>query len=148
MTSLIFRTLDQHVVHGLADHLAVDDGTSTRTYAQLLAETAAFAGGLAQVGVREGSLVDLQVHGLDEIIAVLACARLGAIPSAKGKFRIDGEPPVVHTGEHDYPWATVLSSGKTDPAPAPDEDPHGYAELMRDEYEDIFSTLTSGETIS
>lgn len=148
MTSLIFRALDHHVIHGRADHLAIDDGTESVTYAQLLAQTAAFAGGLAQVGVREGTHLSLRLRGLHEIVAVLASARLGAIPDAHAEFRIAGDPPVVHTGEHEYPWATVLSAGKTDPAPAPEDDPEGYAELLGNDYEDIFATLVSGAAIS
>ncbi len=117
MSGLVFRSLDHHVIHGAADHLAIDDGTTQLTYAQLLALSAAFAGGLAQVGVCEGTPIDLQLDGIDEVTAVLACARLGAFPEAGATFRIDGTPRVVHTGEHDYPWATVLSAGKTDPTP-------------------------------
>ena len=153
MSSLIFRALDQHVVAGNADKPAIDDGTVSMTYAQLLAQTAALAGGLAQVGVEEGTHVAVDVHGVAEVGAVLALARLGAIPEAvmpdsKGRFRIAGDPPVVHTGEHEYTWATVLSAGKTDPMAAPDRDDRGYAELMMDMYEDIFATLTAGNTIT
>ncbi|MDQ3155857.1 MAG: AMP-binding protein [Actinomycetota bacterium] len=148
MSSLIFRALDQQVIAGHADKPAIDDGTVSLTYAQLLAQTAALAGGLAQVGVEDGTHVAIDVHGAAEVGAVLACARLGAIPDAKAKFRIAGDPPVVHTGEHEYTWATVISAGKTDPMPSPDRDGKGYAELMMDEYEGIFATLTAGNTIT
>lgn len=148
MSSLIFRALDQQVIAGNADALAIDDGILSMTYAQLLGQTAALAGGLVQVGVGEGTHVALALRGGAEVSAVLALARIGAIPDAKADFRIAGDPPVVHTGEHDYTWATVLSAGKTDPIPAPDGDAKGYAEMMRDEYEDIFATLTAGGTIT
>ena len=146
MTSLVFRALDHHVVHGAADRLAVDAGPAQLTYAQLLAQTAAFAGGLVQVGVREGTPVAILIDGIDEIVAVLACARIGAIPSEEADFRIDGSPAVVHTSEHDYPWATVLSAGKTDPIPSPEADPDGYVELLAGSYEDLFAALLEGET--
>lgn len=148
MTSLIFFTLDRHIIDGRADRVAIDDGIVKLTYAELLAHTAALAGGLAHVGVREGSTVLLDVQGTALVEAILALARLGAIPHAKAKFRIVGDPPVVHTGEHDYPWATILSAGKTDPMPAPDRDAEGYAELMLEKYKEIFATLTAGNTIS
>ncbi|MEO6473106.1 MAG: AMP-binding protein [Aeromicrobium sp.] len=149
MTSLVFRALDHHVVHGMADHLAFDDETVTLTYAQLLAQVAAFAGGLAQVGVEEGSHVALDLRGSYEVVAVLACARLGAIPDAEATtLRIEGDPPVVHSGDHDYPWSTVLSAGKTDPAPSPEQDELGYEALMVDQFEDIFAALTAGEAIT
>ena len=148
MSSLIFRALDQQVVAGHAEKPAIDDGAASLTYAQLLAQTAALAGGLAQAGVEEGTRVRLDVSGAAEVGAVLALARLGAIPDARARFRIAGDPPVVHTGEHEYTWATVLSAGKTDPMPAPDRDDDGYAELMMDKYEDIFATLTAGNAIT
>ena len=154
MTSLIFFTLDRHIIDGHADHLAIDDGTVMLTYAELLAHTAALAGGLAHVGVREGSTVLLDVQGAALVSAVLALARLGAIPDSAALTRIGmglrivGDPPVVHTGEHDYPWATILSAGKTDPLPAPDRDEPGYDELMLEKYREIFTTLGAGKTLS
>lgn len=148
MTSLIFRALDQQVVTGQADVLAIDDGTVSITYAQLLAQTAALAGGLAKIGVEQGTRVSLDLSGADEVGAVLALARLGAIPDGGAGFRIDGDPPIVRTGEHDYTWATVLSAGKTDPMHAPDRDDKGYEKLMTDNYEDIFAMLTAGGTIT
>lgn len=151
MTSLVFRALDRHIVDGRADHLAIDDGTVKLTYAELLAHTAALAGGLAHVGVREGSTVLLDVQGSALVEVALALARLGAIPDTArpgvgAGFRIAGDPPVVHTGEHDYPWATILSAGKSDPMPAPDRDEPGYEQLMREKYQDIFATLIGGNT--
>ena len=153
MTSLIFLTLDQHIIDGRADHVAIDDGTVKLTYAELLAHTAALAGGLAHVGVREGSTVLLDVQGAALVAAVLALARLGAIPATAlpdlgAGFRIAGDPPVVHTAEHDYPWATILSAGKTDPLSAPDRDEPGYEQLMLEKYQGIFATLTAGKTIT
>lgn len=148
MTSLIFRALDRHVIEGRADMPAIDDGTVSMTYAQLLAQTAALAGGLAHLGVEEGTRVALDVEGAAEIGLVLACSRLGAIPEATAQFRIAGDPPIVHTGEHDYTWATVLSAGKTDPMPAPDRDEPEYGQLMMERFERIFATLIAGKTLN
>lgn len=153
MTSLIFRALDRHIIDGRADHLAIDDGTMSLTYAQLLAQTAALAGGLAHVGIRAGMTVSLDVHGAAEVDAVLALARLGAFPDADLRdagagFRIAGDPPVVHTGEHEYTWATILSAGKADPIPAPDRDEPDYEKLMMEKYKRIFATLNAGNTLT
>lgn len=148
MTSLVFRALDRHIVDGRADKLAIDDGAGSMTYAQLLAQTAALAGGLANVGVTEGTHVSLGVEGSTRVSAVLACARLGAIPDPEATFRIAGEPPGVHTGEHDYTWATVLSAGKTDPMPAPERDHPDYEPLMLEQFKDIFETLIAGKTLT
>lgn len=146
MSSLIFRSLDHHVVHGAADRIAVDDGTVRMTYAELLGLSAAFAGGLAQIGVHEGTPVDLQIDGINQVIAILACARLGAMPQTEATFRIDGSPPVVHTGEHDYAWATVLSAGKGDPAPAPEVEDPEYDQRLHAVHYDLFIALIAGET--
>ena len=154
MTSLIFRALDRHIIDGRADHLAIDDGTSSLTFAQLLAQTAALAGGLAHVGVREGMPVFLDVQGAAEVSAVLSLARLGAIPASATLTQLDtglriaGDPPIVHTGEYDYAWATILSAGKTDPLPAPELDEPGYEELMLEKYREIFTTLAAGKTLT
>lgn len=148
MTSLIFRSVDRHVIQGRADDLAFIDARGRLTYAQLLAQTAAFGGGLAQVGVREGSRIAIGVRGLHEVVAVLACARIGAWPDAKAAFRIVGDPPIVHAGDYEYDWVTVMSAGKIDPLPAPEWDPQGFAEALKDEYEDIFAALTAGQTIT
>lgn len=153
MTSLIFRALDRHIVDGRADRLAIDDGTVALTYAQLLAQTAAFAGGLANVGAGAGTLISIDARGAARVGVVLACARLGAIPAAaitgaRADLRIVGDPPVVHAGEHEYAWATILGAGKTDPIPAPDRDAPGYAEMLMDGYEEIFATLTAGATLT
>lgn len=148
MASLIYRALDAHVVHGLADEPALDDGTTALTYAQLLAEVAAIAGGLFRIGVRRGTPIDVKVRGAWEVVAVLACARLGAVPDAAAQFRIMGDPPVIHADGEEVPWATLLSIGKTDPEAAPEADDPGYAERLMDAYADIFATLTAGGTIS
>lgn len=148
MTSLIFRALDQQVISGNADRLAIDDGTVEITYAELLARTAAIAGGLVNAGIHQGTHVALELHDSSQVVAVLALARIGAVPDVHAEIRIAGEPPVVHTGEHDYAWSTIISAGKTDPHPAPDSDAQGYAAALKDAYEDIFASLTAGLTIT
>ena len=148
MTSLIFRLLDHQVVHGLADELAIQDERGMMSYAELLHESASVAGALTSVGVMEGAGVQIDLaHGRELVVAVLACARLGAVPRESAEFRIAGMPPVLHTPETEVPWDLLIKAGRIDPAPAPADDPEGYEALMRETYPDIFSALEAGETI-
>jgi propionyl-CoA synthetase len=80
--------LDRHVAAGRADQLALiwDSAMTNRvkrfTYAHLLARTAKLAGALAARGVRRGDRVVIYMPMVPEAaIAMLACARIGAIHS-------------------------------------------------------------------
>jgi propionyl-CoA synthetase len=83
-----FNALDRHVAGGRGDQLALIydspvTGTVRRfTYAELLAEVETFAGALAGVGVSKGDTVILYLPMVPEaVVAMLACARLGAVHS-------------------------------------------------------------------
>lgn len=83
-----FNALDRHVRDGRGDQDAllydspVTGATSRLTYAELLDEVAAFAGGLRGLGVEKGDRVVIYMPMVPEaVIAMLACARLGAIHS-------------------------------------------------------------------
>ncbi|MGW2716572.1 propionyl-CoA synthetase [Streptomyces sp. NPDC001492] len=108
--NVCFNALDRHVEAGLGDQPAlVHDSpvTGTRrtyTYAQLRDEVAAFAGGLTRLGVGHGDRVVIYMPMIPEAaIAMLACARIGAIHSVVfGGFappelavRIDDATPKV-----------------------------------------------------
>ncbi len=105
-----FNALDRHVAHGRADQPAlihdspVTGTRTTLTYAQLLGEVAAFAGVLRGLGVDKGDRVIVYMPMIPEaVIAMLACARLGAVHSVVfGGFaaqelavRIDDARPTV-----------------------------------------------------
>ncbi|WP_299446206.1 propionyl-CoA synthetase [uncultured Phycicoccus sp.] len=106
-----FNALDRHVRDGRGDQAAlVHDspvtGTSrTFTYAELLERVATFAGALASLGVGKGDRVIVYMPMVPEaVVAMLACARLGAIHSvvfggfapAELAARIeDAEPKVI-----------------------------------------------------
>ncbi|MCW2751659.1 MAG: hypothetical protein JWR83_2769 [Aeromicrobium sp.] len=149
MTSLVFRALDQHVVGGLADDPAIEDGLGSMSFAQLLHESASVAGAINQLGVTTGTQIALDLSdGRERIIAVLACARLGAVPHADGtEFRLTGVPPVFHTPETEAAWDLLIRAGRNEPAPAPLEDPDGYEELLLADYDDIFAPLIAGQAI-
>ena len=104
------NALDRHVDDGRADQPAliydspVTGSQRTYTYRALRDETAKFAGGLRALGVEKGDRVVIYMPMIPEaVIAMLACARLGAIHSVVfGGFaahelaaRIDDARPVV-----------------------------------------------------
>jgi propionyl-CoA synthetase len=105
-----YNALDRHVVGGRADQPAlihdspVTGTTTTLTYAALLEQVAAFAGVLRSLGVEKGDRVVIYMPMVPEaVVAMLACARLGAVHSVVfGGFaanelaiRIDDSRPTV-----------------------------------------------------
>ena len=149
MTSLVFRLLDHHVISGLADDTAVADARGTVSYAQLLHESACIAAGLHHMGVDAGTAIVLDdLHGRDLVIAVTACARIGAVPAASGDFRLVGSPPVLHAPSTEVPWDVLDKAGRTEPHTAPEHDDEGYEQLLRTRYPDIIETLASGGTVT
>ncbi|MCK0110833.1 propionyl-CoA synthetase [Ornithinimicrobium sp. F0845] len=109
--NVCFNALDRHVVEGRADQTAliydspVTGGGRSYTYAQLLDEVARFGGVLRHLGVGKGDRVVIYLPMIPEaVIAMLACARIGAVHSvvfggfapAELAARIeDAEPTVV-----------------------------------------------------
>jgi propionyl-CoA synthetase len=105
-----FNALDRHVAAGRGDQAAiiydspVTDTQRTITYAQLTEQSAAFAGSLRRLGVGKGDRVVLYMPMVPEaVVAMLACARIGAVHSVVfGGFapnelatRIDDAQPTV-----------------------------------------------------
>lgn len=83
-----YNALDYHVENGRADQVAliydspVTDTVKKYTYAELRDEVAIFAGALAARGVVKGDRVLIYMPMIPEAaIAMLACARLGAVHS-------------------------------------------------------------------
>ena len=86
MLNTAHNCLDRHVAKGRADQTALiwdspmTGRCETFTYAALLARTAKLAGALAARGVRKGDRVVIYMPMVPEAaIAMLACARLGAV---------------------------------------------------------------------
>ncbi len=105
-----YNALDRHVEQGRGDQVAVlwdspVTGSQRRiTYAELLDQVARFAGGLSSLGVGHGDRVLIYMPMVPEaIVAMLACARIGAVHSVVfGGFaakelaaRIDDAQPTV-----------------------------------------------------
>jgi propionyl-CoA synthetase len=83
-----YNALDRHVVHGHGDRTAlvydsaVTGARESFTYAELLELTAAFAGTLRALGVGAGDRVVIYLPMIPEaVVAMLACARIGAVHS-------------------------------------------------------------------
>jgi len=148
MASLVYRVLDEHVIHGLADNLAIEDERGTMSYAELLHESASVAGAFTSVGIAAGTGVQVDVErGRELVVAVLALARIGAVPREDAELRLVGVPPVLHSSGTEVAWDLLIHAGRVDPAPAPAADPDGYEALMRKAYPDIFAALEAGETV-
>jgi propionyl-CoA synthetase len=88
MCNTCHNALDRHVAAGRADQAAVIydspvTGTKRKiTYRALLEEVSTFAAVLADLGVRKGDRVIIYMPMIPEaLVAMLACARLGAVHS-------------------------------------------------------------------
>lgn len=106
-----YNCLDRHVEEGRADQLAliydspVTGSVRKYSYAELRDATALFAGALAAQGVEKGDRVLIYLPMIPEaVIAMLACARLGAVhsvvfggfaPNELAKRINDAKPKVV-----------------------------------------------------
>ncbi len=83
-----YNCLDRHVERGRAEQPALiyesvmAEGSRTCSYAELRDLTARFAGALARAGVAKGDRVIIYMPMVPEtVVAMLACARLGAVHS-------------------------------------------------------------------
>jgi propionyl-CoA synthetase len=88
MVNTCFNALDRHVLSGRADRVAlIYDSPVTGTirhytYGELLDQVARFAGVLASLGVERGDRVLVYMPMIPEtVVAMLACARIGAVHS-------------------------------------------------------------------
>lgn len=118
-----YNCLDRHVQNGQGNKTALlfegePGDTKIYTYKQLLEETCRLANGLKQLGVRKGDRVAIYMPMIPELpIALLACARIGAIHSVVfGGFsqeslqdRIqDAEAQILITADGGYRRGKVL----------------------------------------
>lgn len=131
-----YNALDRHVVRGRADEVAAELEARAWTYADLLAESAAFAGVLRAFGVGLGD--EVVVGRLPEThaaLVALAAARLGATcryveeveaatVATSSTAAVAATRPVADTGDlpvvtvdatADLSWEVVMRAGRTDP---------------------------------
>jgi hypothetical protein len=142
--SLGFDLLDRHVVHGRAEEVACSDSTGRLSYAELLGQVAALAGGLRAIGLGTGDEVEVRVgSGNLRVQVVCACIRLGAVPGERAEVRIveGGAGATVHTVDDEFDLSLVLRVGKTDPAPSLAADPPGYRERVSGAFGDVIEAL-------
>ncbi len=88
LVNTCYNAVDRHVERGRADQLAlvydspVSDTVATFSYRELQEQVALFAGVLAGLGIEKGDRVLIYMPNIPEaVIAMLSCARLGAIHS-------------------------------------------------------------------
>lgn len=130
-----FNALDRHVEQGRGEQTAliwdspVTGSTRTYTYQQLLDEVARLAGALHADGVRKGDRVLVYMPMIPEaVMAMLACARIGAIHSVVfGGFAApelavrvdDARPAVILTADggiepsRQVPYQPILAKAMT-----------------------------------
>lgn len=148
-----YNALDRHVVRGRADEAAAELDGRSRTYADLLAESAAFAGVLRAFGVGLGD--EVLVGRLPEThaaLVALAGARLGAVcryveevgaavDGASPRAAVAATRPVADTGDlpvvtvdatGDLSWEVVMRAGRTDPGGCADVPGNGVLAVLGD----------------
>jgi propionyl-CoA synthetase len=119
-----YLTLDVHVENGRGEQAAliydspVTGTVKTWTYRELRDEVALLAGGLTSLGVSKGDRVVIYMPMIPEaVIAMLACARLGAIHSVVfGGFAArelasrldDAEPKLLITASCGIEFANII----------------------------------------
>ena len=86
-TNACYNCLDRNIERGLGDKIAIlregEPGDShSLTYSELHREVCKFANGLKNLGIGQGDVVSIYMPMVPELaIAMLACARIGAIHS-------------------------------------------------------------------
>ena len=91
-----YNCIDRHVENGFGDSLAIiwegNDPNQSRkfTYSELLKEVSLFANALKSLGVKKEIVFVIYANGPELSIAILACARIGAVHSVVfGAFSSD-----------------------------------------------------------
>ena len=144
--NLCFHAVDIAVIRGAATEPAVHHAGGGLDYATLLERVAALAGAMRGLGVVPAAPVGVLLDDpLDELLAVLAVARLGAVvvaldpddPSTglvahrpqlvatSRRLDLSGHEPAacllqgpeVEVDTRDLAWDHALRAGRTDPAP-------------------------------
>jgi len=129
-TNICYNCLDRHVDNGLGDRTAIiwegnEPGDMKKiSYGELLTEVSKFANVLKEKGVKKGDRVTLYMPMIPELtIAMLACARIGAIhsivfgafsPDALNDRIIDAQSSILVTA-NGY-WRGAKYSGMKDSA--------------------------------
>ena len=111
-----YNAVDRHVENGRGDQVAiiydspVTDTKRKITYTELQLQVATFAGALQNQGVRKGDTVVIYMPMIPEaLVAMLACARLGAVHSVVfGGFAAN---ELAIRIDHAQPKAIVIASG-------------------------------------
>ena len=157
-----YNALDMQVVRGSADDPALVDEAGDRayTFAELLAEVAALAGVLRVMGVGAGDRVGVPaVLSPETVIAIRACARLGAVDVAHdADDALAGETavalvarpearPVLIADRQEIEWDVAMRAGRTDPAAVVAVTPGDQASRLAATGQ-VFAPLLAGAAIT
>jgi acetyl-CoA synthetase len=125
--NIVYNCLDRHmetpVRHKIAFHWEADNGeTRSLTYEQLYVLTNRFAKGLQNLGIKKGDRIAIYMPAvLEQVVAVLACARLGAVhtvvfggfaASALRDRIIDAQAKLVITADGNYRGGKLIQLKK------------------------------------
>lgn len=125
-----YNALDVHVIRGRAEEVALLDGQRPMSFAGLLTEVGAFAGVLEAFGVAAGDeVVVLDVPPLEDTVARLACARVGAVHvdelsptpalvlvGTAGSHDVGPVPLITVDDTGELGWDMAMRAGRTQPA--------------------------------
>jgi propionyl-CoA synthetase len=117
--NLCFNAADRHVALGRAEDVAIRDGESELTFADLTEQTAQLAGVLRTLGLTTGDRVlSYLPRSTEAAVTLLACARLGVEclvidqvtdPAALTEVLTAERPPVIVHSRADY--GTTIARG-------------------------------------
>jgi propionyl-CoA synthetase len=114
VTPTCFDALDAHVIAGGADQVALTGSGQSWTYARLLEEVAAFGGVLRHCGVVTGDRIVIALPAVvpEAVVAVLACARVGAthVRTDDAEKALVEPAKVLVTASSEQDVATALAS--------------------------------------
>lgn len=141
--NLAFRLADRHVIDGLAEQPAVEDGPARVDFANLTELSASYGGALRQLGVQPGDRVLIaQPSSLESLVPALGVFRLGAVAGVGGSG-------IVDTSVVDY--GTAIKAGRSDPIAAARVRDDETVLDMRDStvltYADAVALLAADETV-
>ncbi len=150
MASLGFDLLDRHVVAGRADEPALLSDPRF-TFARLLEHAAAVGGALTALGVTpaSGFVLDLE-PGVDHVVLLCACVRIGVVPGPESPFAArggDAVTQVVVPGHDPIDLTTLRRAGSTDPASALAADVDGFRERALREWSTVLEPLLDARAV-
>lgn len=148
MPGLAYDALDRQVIDGLGEQAVWTDSEHTWSYAELLADSSAIAGGLRLLGLTAGDRLALDLdRGWPRLQLLLAAIRLGLVIDGGADLRIHGDPAAIALPTETVEVRVVLRLGRNDPYPAPEVDPVDHWSHLGPEDRDALGVLLDGGSL-